>query len=110
MKAFLKAAAFVLVLAPLSVFANEEVDVKITGMTCGACSAKVEKELKALKMIEKDGVKVELAGNHAIVKVKKNDKATQDAIKAAVKKAGYEVATIEVLKPATTEAPATKTN
>ncbi len=108
MKAFLKTAVLALVLAPMAAFANEEVDVKITGMTCGACSAKVEKELKALKMIEKDGVKVELAGNHAIIKVKKNDKATQDAIKAAVKKAGYEVAAIEVMKPATE--PATKTN
>jgi Cu+-exporting ATPase len=110
MKMFLRAAALVLALSPIQAFANEEIDVKITGMTCGSCSAKVEKALKALKIIDKDGVKVELAGNHAIVKVKKNDKATQDAIKAAVKKAGYEVATIEVMKPTMMETPATKTN
>lgn len=108
MKSFLKSAALVLALSPVMAFASEEVDVKITGMTCGSCSAKVEKELNALKMIEKGGVRVELAGNHAIIKVKKNDKATQDAIKAAVKKAGYEVAGIELMK--SEAAPATTTN
>lgn len=99
MKSFFKTAALVLALSPVVAFASEEIDVKITGMTCTSCSSKVEKELKALKSIETDGVRVELAGNHAIIKVKKNDQATQDAIKAAVKKAGYEVAAIEVAKP-----------
>ncbi len=89
------AALLALVLSPVAALADETVDVKITGMTCGACEAAVKKELAGLKGIDKKSITVELAGNHAVLKVKKNDDKTQAAIKAAVQKAGFTVASID---------------
>ncbi|MBN8540159.1 MAG: heavy-metal-associated domain-containing protein [Deltaproteobacteria bacterium] len=95
MKSFVTAALLALALSPIAALADQAVDVKITGMTCGDCTSKVEKELAALKGIDTKSISVELEGNHAILKVKKNDKKTQAAIKAAVEKAGYKVASID---------------
>lgn len=95
MKSFFKATLLALALSPVAALADEAIDVKITGMTCGACEASVKRELAALKGIDKKSISVTLAGNHAVLKVKKNDKETQDAIKAAVVKAGYTVSSID---------------
>lgn len=73
------------------------VDVKISGMTCGSCVKKVEDALAKLNGVDKKTLKVELAGNHATLKVAKNDAKMMDAIKAAVKKAGYTVDKIDVV-------------
>lgn len=93
MKSFI--AALALTLMPIAALADETVDVKITGMTCGVCTSAVEKELARLKDIDKKSISVELAGNHAVLKVKKNDEKTRAAIKAAVEKAGFTVASID---------------
>jgi copper chaperone CopZ len=63
--------------------------IRIEGMTCGHCVARVEKALKALPGAE--GVKVDLKKNQAEVKaISAND----DTIKAAVTEAGYTVTSI----------------
>ena len=95
MKSFLTAALLALALSPIAALADEAVDVKITGMTCGACTSAVEKELAGLTGIDKKSISVDLAGNHAVLKVKKNDEKTRAAIKAAVEKAGFTVASID---------------
>jgi copper chaperone CopZ len=111
MKSFVKAALLALALSPVAALADEAVDVKITGMHCGACTNAVKKELAGLKGIDKKSISVELEGNHAILKVKKNDEKTQAAIKSAVEKAGYKVASIDLVGAAPaaggTTAPAT---
>lgn len=114
MRSFLAAALLSLALSPLAAFADEAVDVKITGMHCGACTNAVKKELAGLKGIDKKSISVELEGNHAVLKVKKNDEKTQAAIKAAVEKAGYKVASIDLVTATGTAAggttaPATET-
>lgn len=82
-------------LASSLAFADESIDVKITGMTCQSCKEAVEKQLKALDFVDKSSITVELEAKRAIIKVANNDKTTQAAIKAAVEEAGYEVAAIE---------------
>ncbi len=97
----IKALALVLALSPLAAFAGTPVDVKVEGMTCGACVKKVNDELAKLTGIEKGTVNVMLEGNHATLTLKKNDAKSLAAVKAAVVKAGYKVATIDVLTPDT---------
>lgn len=97
MKSFFQAALLALALSPVAALADEAVDVKITGMTCGACTSAVKKGLAELKGIDKKSISVELEGNHAVLKVKKNDAKTQAAITAAVEKAGYKVASISLV-------------
>lgn len=58
---------------------------KIEGMTCGHCVARVEKALRALDGAE--GVKVNLAQGSAELKVN----ASEQAIRDAVADAGYAV-------------------
>lgn len=98
----LKAFAFVsaLVLSPLAAFAGTPVDVKVEGMHCGACVKMIGDELAKLKEIEKGTISVMLEGNHATLTLKKNDAKSLAAVEAAVKKAGYKVAKIDVLTPA----------
>lgn len=98
-----KALTLVLALSPLAAFAGTTVDVKVEGMTCGACVKKVNDELAKLKEIEKGTVVVSLEGNHATMMVKNNDAKTQEAVKKAIVKAGYKVAKIEVVGAAKTE-------
>jgi copper chaperone CopZ len=86
MKSFIKATLLALALSPVAALADEAIDVKITGMTCGACTSAVKKGLAGLKGVDKKSISVELEGNHAVLKVKKNDEKTQAAIKASSKK------------------------
>jgi copper chaperone CopZ len=86
-----------LTLAPLAAFAGTPVDVKVEGMHCGACVKMVNDELAKLEGVEKDSIKVALEGNHATLTLKKDDPKTREAVEAAVKKAGYKVAKIEIL-------------
>ncbi|CAN5710793.1 hypothetical protein BH10BDE1_BH10BDE1_03240 [soil metagenome] len=88
---------FALVLSPLAAFAGTNVDVKVEGMHCGACVKMVNDELAKLDGIEKDSINVMLEGTHATLTLKKDDPKTREAVAAAVKKAGYKVAKIEVL-------------
>lgn len=65
--------------------------IKIKGMTCGHCSARVEKMLLSV-----DGINhavVDLAGENAIIKLEKE--VADDVIRAAVDDAGYEVIDIQ---------------
>lgn len=65
--------------------------IKIKGMTCGHCSARVEKMLMNV-----DGVTeavVDLAGENAIIKLEKD--VAEEVIREAVDDAGYEVMNIQ---------------
>jgi copper chaperone CopZ len=101
-------------LSPISAFAADNVEVKVTGMTCGACVSKVQDALAKLGGVEKGTVKVELAGNKATLMVAKLDDKMKSAITDAVKAAGYtatEVAmTTAAAAPTTTETKKTKKN
>lgn len=66
--------------------------IKIKGMTCGHCSARVEKMLKGVEGVS-DAV-VDLEGENAIVNL--SAPVDNDLIKEAVDDAGYEV--IEILE------------
>lgn len=65
--------------------------IKIKGMTCGHCSARVEKMLLNVDGIN-DAV-VDLAGENAIIKLEKE--VADDVIREAVDDAGYEVIEIQ---------------
>ncbi len=65
--------------------------IKIKGMTCGHCSARVEKMLLNVEGIT-DAV-VDLAGENAIIKAE--EVVTDEAIREAVDDAGYEVIDIQ---------------
>lgn len=108
----IQALAMVLALSPLAAFAGTPVDVKVEGMSCGACVKKVNDELAKLSDVEKGSVKVSLKGEHATLTLKNNDASSLEAVKAAVTKAGYKVAKIDVLTEGTkaAEKSATKTN
>lgn len=86
-----------LVLSPLAALAGTAVDVKVEGMHCGACVKMVNEELAKLDGIEKDSIKVMLEGNHATLTLKKDDPKSREAVEAAIKKAGYKVAKIDVI-------------
>ncbi len=61
---------------------------KVTGMTCGGCSSKVTKALKALSGVS--DVDVSLATGKATVQFDEQ-KTSPDQLKSAVKDAGYGV-------------------
>lgn len=65
--------------------------VKIKGMTCGHCSARVEKMLKGVEGVT-DAV-VDLEGENAIVNL--SAPVENDLIREAVDDAGYEVLDIQ---------------
>ncbi len=65
--------------------------IKIKGMTCGHCSARVEKMLMNVDGIT-DAV-VDLAGENAIIKAE--NEVADEAIREAVDDAGYEVIDIQ---------------
>ena len=91
----------ILALSPLTAFAGTPVDVKVEGMSCGACVKKVNDELAKLTDVEAGTVKVMLKGEHATLTLKNNDASSLQAVKDAVVKAGYKVAKIDVLTPGT---------
>ena len=101
-------------LSPMSAFASDNVEVKVTGMTCGACVTKVQDALAKLGGVEKGTVKVELVGNKATLMVAKLDDKMKMAITDAVKAAGYtatEVAMhMDTATPGKTETKKTKKN
>ena len=88
-------AAFVF--SPIAAFAGTPVDVKVEGMHCGACVKMISDELAKVKEIEKGSISVILEGNHATLTLKTDDPKSRAAVEAAVKKAGYKVAKIDVL-------------
>lgn len=68
-----------------------KVQIFIEGMTCGHCSARVEKALKAV-----DGIvdaKVDLANKNAIVEL--SSSVDDSVLKEAVEDAGYDVTDIK---------------
>jgi len=68
-----------------------KVQISIEGMTCGHCSARVEKALKAV-----DGIvdaKVDLANKNATVELSSN--VDDNVLKEAVEDAGYDVTEIK---------------
>lgn len=67
-----------------------KVQIFIEGMTCGHCSARVEKALKAVMGIA--AVKVDLANKNAIVELSGN--VDDSVLKEAVEAAGYDVTEI----------------
>jgi Cu+-exporting ATPase len=68
--------------APTSIV---EVEFAVQGMTCGACAAKIEKELNELVGVE---AAVNYATESAMVAFD-SDAVTQDAVVAAIERAGY---------------------
>lgn len=103
----LKALALVLALSPMAAFAGSKIDVKVTGMSCGACVKKVNDELAKLPDVEAGTIVVDLAGNNATLTLKKADKKSLKAVEDALKKVGYPASKIVVLAEA---APETKAN
>ena len=67
---------------------SETVQIKIEGMTCGHCTAAVEKSLAGVAGVDQV-VEVSLETGIATIK----GKATADALATAVKDAGYQVTT-----------------
>ena len=65
--------------------------IKIEGMSCGHCSAAVQKELEKLAGVS--DVAVDLAGKKATLQAQ--DTVSDAQLKAAVDEAGYEVMGIE---------------
>lgn len=68
--------------------AKETLVIKVEGMHCAHCQAKVEATLKAVKGVK--AAVVDLEAKTATVTVKAG-KVTADALKAAVTDAGFEV-------------------
>lgn len=75
-------------LVSLSAFASR-VELDVVGMTCGMCVEAITKELTATQKAENISVKVE--DKKAWFDEVKGKKITDTEIKAAIKKAGYEV-------------------
>lgn len=65
----------------------------ISGMSCQHCVKHVTTALEELSGVSK--VEVDLAGNSAVIEA--SDDLTDDAIKAAIDDAGYEVIGVEAL-------------
>lgn len=68
-----------------------KVQISIEGMSCGHCSARVEKALKAVNGVAK--VEVNLAGKNAVVELFGN--IDNGVLKEAVEDAGYDVTEIK---------------
>ncbi len=68
------------------------IDLQISGMTCASCVARVEKALRKIPGVKE--ASVNLATERAAVQA--GSAVTADVLAAAVRHAGYEVATIEV--------------
>jgi copper chaperone len=67
----------------------EQAVINVEGMTCGGCVASVTKALKRLEGVEQANVSLE--GKIASV-IYDGTKTNEDALKQAVRDAGYEVA------------------
>ncbi len=70
---------------------SSEIKLQVTGMTCASCVMRVEKSLKAVPGVRH--ASVNLATEQASVQA--DPAVTADALAAAVRKAGYDVATTE---------------
>lgn len=85
-----------LVTAPLIALAGgKNIQVKIDGMTCAPCAESVKNALLQLPDIEKDSVQVVLKEKQATLITKNDNPETIEAIKKAVKEAGYTVTAVE---------------
>jgi copper chaperone CopZ len=69
------------------------IDVDVKGMTCGMCVEAITKELKMTDKVEK--IQVSLENKKATFDEMKGKKISDTEIKAAIKKAGYEVDKIQ---------------
>jgi copper ion binding protein len=67
--------------------------INIEGMSCGHCVRHVEEALKEVAGV--GTVQVNLQGKNAVVEA--NDSVTDEALKAAVEEAGYDVTGINAL-------------
>ena len=66
---------------------------KVNGLTCPFCAYGLEKKLKKVKGVE--SVSIDLEEDEAIVLIKDGTTVQEDAIRKAVKKAGFSVASLE---------------
>ena len=71
---------------PISPKAKEEIELVVTGMTCGVCVAKVQNALSRVSGVI--GAEVSLEGKNAVVNVEKG-KITRADLIAVVKKTGF---------------------
>ncbi len=93
MRLTLALSALALVLAaPFAAVASKTVDVKIDGMTCDHCAGAVKEKLSQIPNIDKSKVQIVLKESKATLDVQEADAATMEAIKKAVKDAGFTVA------------------
>ncbi len=74
---------------------DEVVDIGVVGMTCAACVGRVERAVAALSGVR--AVTVDLAGQRATV-TREPGKAQRPMLEAAIRKAGYEVASLADLE------------
>ena len=75
---------------PISPKAKEEIELVVTGMTCGVCVAKVQNALSRVSGVI--GAEVSLEGKNAVVNVEKG-KITRADLIAVVKKTGFSATT-----------------
>ena len=78
-------------LVSFQVFANN-VEVDVSGMSCGMCVESITKELNSTEKVER--VSVSLEEKKARFAEVKGKKLSDSEIKAAIKKAGYEATKI----------------
>lgn len=82
-------------LRPVPVFAQiEEVRIGVDGMTCNLCAAGLERALRKLDAVS--SVKVTLADQSAVVKLKAGTAFDPDAFRTAVRDAGQQMRHLEL--------------
>jgi copper chaperone CopZ len=92
MRRFLLAALLAL---PVSAFAGEKnYDVLVEGMHCAPCVDSVKKALSELPEVDQDSVTVNLKNKKATLTFKSENPTQVEAIKEAVKKAGFKVTAV----------------
>jgi mercuric ion binding protein len=82
-----------LTLAPLGIFAAEEISVKVKGMVCSFCSTGVEKTFSKRKEVNK--VSVDMEKKLVSITLNDNSKMKDELITKLITDSGFNVAEIE---------------
>jgi len=95
------AVAFMALAASTPAFATQSLKAKVNGMVCAFCAQGIEKKLRALT--ETSDVYVNLGQKIVAVQIKDGTVLSPDVVRAVVKDAGYEVASIEIVDKTTAQ-------